>query len=227
MNNQPMVQLKNGAEVSWEEFTSWSESRQTANLVPWSFESKKARQETLVKNNSARSDRVNTSFVSSTARGVKTPKGICKSVAEAGLLNGVTANTIINWIKRGKEGFSYTSPPLLRRPSINVKKPPKNASTRRIPAKAVLTPDGRFPNVLAAANHYGVCKNIIYRRIKKDSYPDFRYDTTDQKIARAVITPMGTFANPGEAAKAYQMSAQAMRKRINSSNWVYFKYADL
>ena len=221
LNNPHMVQLVNGAEVSWEEFSSWSKNRQSANLVPLSYEVKKARHEVLIINNSARNYEVNTNFSSSTARGVKTPIGICKSVAEAGLLNGVCANTVINWIKKGKEGFSYTSPPILRKTPAHAKK-----SVRRESIKAVLTPDGRFPNVKAVADYYGIHKNGIYERIRKDSYPEFRYDPSNQSVTSSVITPKGSFASVGDAAKAYQMSAQAMRQRLNSSTWVDFKYAD-
>jgi hypothetical protein len=221
MNNHKVI-LKNGSEVTWEEFSSWSEHKQSANLVPISIESQQARHEKVTSRNSARNCEVSISKANSTFRAVKTPKGRCKSVAEAGLLNGVCANTIINWIKRGKKGFSYVAPPLLRKTPINLKK-----SVRRESIKAVLTPDGRFPNARAVANFYGIHINGVYMRIKKDTYPEFRYDSSIKITTRSVITPKGSYASAGEAAKVYKMSAQAMRQRLNSSSWVDFCYEDL
>ena len=216
------VKLKNGSEVTWQEFSSWSEQKQNANLVTWSIESQQARHQKITSRNSARNYEVSTSKANSTFREVKTPKGRCKSVAEAGLLNGVCANTIINWIKRGKKGFSYMAPPLLRKTPTNVKKP-----VRRESIKAVLTPDGRFPNARAVAEYYGIHINGVYMRIKKDTYPEFRYDSLIKIVTRSVVTPKGSYASAGEAAKAYKMSAQSMRQRLNSSSWVDFCYSDL
>ena len=220
-----MVKLKNGTEVSWDEFSAWSVKKQNFNLSHFkrlSEGSMAKRVKTRIATNSQLANLFAPAIENGLSRKVMTPKGEFGSINEAALGYGVVCQTITNWIKKNREGFFFITPPRVRK--LNAKLTPKNISKRngRSP-RAVLTPDGKFADVHAAAKHYGVHITRIYSWIKTFKPSEFKYETTQEKI---ILTPQGEFSGVRAAAKKFGITTHAMRSRINSPTWVDFKYAD-
>lgn len=225
MKNQHMVKLKNGTEVSWDEFSTWSIKKQNFNLSHYeriSEDSIAKRVKTRIGTNSQRSNVFAPAIENGLSRKVMTPKGEYGSINEAALEYGVVCQTITNWIKKNREGFYFITPPRVRR--SKAKSTPKNISKKngRSPRK-VLTPDGKFEDVHAAAKYYGVHITRIYSWIKYFRPSEFKFESTQEQI---ILTPQGQFSGIREAAKKFGITTHAMRSRISSPTWVDFKYAD-
>jgi len=227
MNNiNHMVKLLNGSEVTWEEFSKWSIKKQNYNLShpkKGTRVSEKGREKMRESWKRLISERGEHAFSGSKqifGRKVMTPKGQCETITEASFLYGVRGNTIKEWIKTGKEGFLFLTPPRKR------KKASRQLGTigdDNKSSKAVITPVGRFPSIVAAAKYYKVDRSAINRWIKKLRSNEFKYETEQAKPPKVILTPKGMFLSVREAAKEHRISPQSMRERIKSESWVDFQ----
>jgi hypothetical protein len=160
-NSNHTIKLKNGTEVSWEEFSAWRGCRQTIALKGKSFPADFGRK---------RSDIMNKGYALGTIdktkwqRRVMTPSGEFASIKLAAEAYGVLGQTIRWWIERSqKPGFYFLDPKLNRTPrNLNV---PSKAGMKS--ARPIMTPAGAFPTMRAAAEHYGVIKDSIRNWLKK------------------------------------------------------------
>lgn len=201
-----MVTLASGKQVTWEEFSTWSSHKQRNNLKSpadyknWSSLSYYIRlansQRKSLESGKKKITR-NCGSASGMARAVITPRGEFPSVRAAAQSYGVDISTIGNWIKNTKKDhFKY-------------KFPLTEVKTRAIAGipKAIATPDGLFPSIQAAADHYGVGRQVIQTWIRTKRFGDFSYaDSTEHKTtssARSVNTPVGFFISIRAAANHY------------------------
>ena len=76
---------------------------------------------------------------------------------------GVLGQTIHWWIERSrKPGFYFLDPKYIQK-----KRPKEESKAGMKSAKPLMTPDGVFPTMRAAAEHYGVIKDSIRNWLKK------------------------------------------------------------
>ena len=225
--NNHMVVLKNGKKVTWDEFSTWSVKKQNFNMYHYtklSDESIAKRTTTRVATNSKNGSLIGSTIENRSSRRVMTPRGECSSINDAALLYGVVCQTITNWIKKGREGFAFITPARTRKNKARVKLAAKAVSRRngRVP-RVVLTPEGRFSDVKAAAEHYGMHPTRIYSWIKRFKPDEFKFE---DKLDRVIITPRGTFIGVRAAAEEFGITTHSMRSRISSETWVDFRYAN-
>lgn len=166
-NKKGMVNLANGRQVSWEEFSTWNGSRQTMALkgkrLPEEFGKKRSQ---IMNRGYAQGTIDKTRF----QRRVMTPLGEFASIKLASEAYGVHGQTIHWWIERSqKPGFHFLDPMQTKTTkNLNV---PRQSGMKS--AKPLMTPDGQFPTMRAAAEHYGVIKDSIRNWLKKK--PDLFY----------------------------------------------------
>lgn len=225
--NNHIVELKNGKKVTWDEFSTWSTKKQNFNTHHYgrlSEESIAKRTATKVATNTKNSSLLGSTIENRLSRRVMTPKGECDSINDAALLYGVVCQTISNWIRKGREGFAFITPARPRKKTIKAESVTKVVAKQngRAPM-AVLTPKGRFPNVNAAAEHYGVHPTRIYSWIKCFKPDEFKFEPNLDKV---IVTPRGTFVGVRAAAEEFGITTHAMRSRISSPTWVEFRYAN-
>jgi len=203
-----MVTLANGKQVSWEEFSTWSSHKQRNNLKsPADYKNWSSLDYYIQLANSQRKSissgkkkiTRNCGAASGMARAVITPHGEFPSVRAAALSYGVNISTIGNWIKNTKKDlFKY-------------KFVLTEVTARAISGipKAIDTPEGLFPSIQAAADHYGVGRQVIQTWIRSKRFGDFSYaDSTQHKTtssARPVNTPDGYFISIRAAANHYDV----------------------
>ncbi len=201
-----MVTLANGKQVSWEEFSTWSSHKQRNNLKsPADYKNWSSVDYYIQLANSQRKSLAsgkkkitrNCGAASGKARAVITPRGEFPTVRAAALNYGVNISTIGNWIKNTKKDhFKY-------------KFPLTELTTRTIAGipKSVSTPEGHFRSIQAAADHYGVGRQVIQTWIRNKRFGDFAYTGSTQHIttssARSVNTPDGFFISIRAAANHY------------------------
>ena len=160
-DNNHIVTLRNGSKVSWEEFSTWNGSRQTMALkgkrLPEEFGKK-------------RSQIMNRGYAQGTIdktrwqRRVMTPLGEFASIKLASEAYGVRGQTIHWWIERSrKPGFHFLDP-MLTKTARNLNIPSQSGMKS---ARPVMTPDGEFPTMRAAAEHYGVIRESIRNWLKR------------------------------------------------------------
>ena len=111
------VTLANGKKVDWDEFSTWSAIKQTRNLNP-SNKGTKYSEESKMKIRQARQNELLNGTgqffkggKNPNARKVSTPNGVFETIKEAGIFYNVSRSKISEWIKKGKEGFLFASPP--------------------------------------------------------------------------------------------------------------------
>lgn len=160
-NSNHMIKLSNSTEVTWEEFSRWNGSRQTMALkgkrLPADFGKK-------------RSEIMNRGYAQGTIdkskwqRRVMTPLGEFASIKLAAEAYGVLGQTIHWWIERSqKPGFYFLDPKLPK----TVRNLNAHSQAGMKSAKPIMTPDGEFPTMRAAAEHYGVIKDSIRNWTKR------------------------------------------------------------
>jgi len=233
-NNNQTVTLRNGTQVLWEEFSKWGVSKQNFNIYnPRDCATEEVRQgmaAQVKKRNSERNNSTTPLINNNQNRNVMTPKGKCESIKEAAWLYGVNGATIRDWIKKEKEGFLFLSPPLVKKRPI---KAGGISGSRNPSSKAVITPDGEFQTLKAAAKHYGVGYQVIVKWVTKSKPTQFKFSIASDvnklkkgSKGRAVLTPKGMFFGINAAAEKFGITHSSMRHRILSNNWIDFRYAD-
>ena len=160
INGNHVINLRNGSEVTWDEFSRWNGSRQTMALkgkkLPADFGSKRAK---IMRDGYASGKIDKTKF----QRRVMTPLGEFASIKLAAEAYGVLGQTIHWWIERSrKPGFYFLDPKYIQK-----KRPKEESKAGMKSAKPLMTPDGVFPTMRAAAEHYGVIKDSIRNWLKK------------------------------------------------------------
>jgi len=212
-----MVTLVNGNQVPWDEFSTWSSHKQRSNLKsPSDFKNWSSLEYYISIANSQRKSiesgkkKITRNFGSASgkARAVLTPLGEFPSVRAAALSYGVDISTMGNWIKNTKKDhFKY-------------KFPLTEAQTRAIAGipKAICTPDGIFPTIQSAADHYGVGRQVIKTWIRSKRFGNFSYaepsETITTSSARPVNTPDRRFISLRSAADHYNVQTGTICKWI-------------
>lgn len=97
--------------------------------------------------------------------------------------------------------------------------------------RAIMTPDGEFPSMKAAAEHYGVSPSAVTRW--KNTYPDLYYSVGQHKEyankgkpspnkGRPLVTPGGVFQTVLDAMAFYNMSRTGIKQRMKSKPEEYY-----
>jgi len=174
-----MIKLANGKEVSLEDFTSWSFIKQDRNINPVNI-GYVHRQESIEKLKGVYMERVkagNTCIVSGgkhiLARRVMTPQGKYETVKIGAKAYDVCPQTLSKWIKMKKEGFFFIDPLRDRKPDQR-KGGASGAKNGR--SKSVITPEGQFPSIRAAALHYKLHEGTMAIRLRSENWPEFYYE---------------------------------------------------
>ena len=229
------VTLANGKKVDWDEFSKWSAVKQNNCINP----ANKGRKFNDEFKENARKSIKNQIFNGTrkiikggehrNARKVSTPNGVFDSIKEAGLFYNVRGSTIRDWIKKGKSGFVFSSPPLVR--CSPTKKGGLSGSSNGS-ARAVITPSGRFGTVKEAISFLGVTAGMLNYKIKSSSNGEYRYEI--EKVfkvginpnSKRIMTPYGEFNSIASAAKHFGITVQAMRYRSQSLRMPEFYILD-
>ena len=129
-------------------------------------------------------------------------------------------STIRDWIKNGKDGFIFSSPPPVR--SAPTKKGGLSGSNNGS-ARAVITPYGRFDTVKEAASFLEITAGMLSHLIKRSSNGEFRYESESKGFkvgidpnSKRIMTPSGEFDTIASAAKHFGISLEGMRYRAKS-----------
>jgi hypothetical protein len=220
------VTLANGKKVDWDEFSKWSANKQTLSITPPN-KGRKFNEEFKEKIRQARKNemlngtrKIIKGGEHPHSRIVSTPNGMFETIKEAGVFYKVRGSTIRNWIKNGKEGFAFSSPPPVR--SAPTKKGGLSGSSNRS-ARAVITPRGRFGTVKEATSFLGITAGMLSHLIKRSSNGEFRYESESKGFkvginpnSQRIMTPSGEFDTIASAAKHFGISLEGMRYRAKS-----------
>ena len=170
------VTLRNGKQVLWDEFVTWSSRKQGTNLPsnnpidqrkskPWSL-STSLLHSSFLKASYATNREVtrNIGAANGSAKTVATPAGLFPSRISAAKHYGVSSKKMYGWIKSDLMPDFYYLEKL--DPAIN-----------NVGSKSVSTPAGNFDSLGAAARYYQVTPLAIKNWIKKQPDSGFRYHT--------------------------------------------------
>ena len=170
-NNNVIISLADGRQVSWEEFSSWSAHKQRMGLNPhaknmvWGVDhSNKMRQ--IVKESYEKGTRkINWNFggKNGMAKAVMTPAGKFSSLKEARDHYGVSTKRLRDWMHKTRCTEFY----FLETTTGDTGKGSK--------AKVVITPDGKFDSINAAARRYSVGARTIKTWIRTTRKNEFSY----------------------------------------------------
>ena len=220
------VTLANGKKVEWDEFCQWSAVKQHQSLNPsnkgrkFSAEFKENVRQSIKNQILNGTRKIIKGGVHRNARKVSTPNGVFETLKEAGIFYKVRGSTIRAWIKNGKEGFAFSSPPPVR--SAPIKKGGLSGSSNGS-ARAVITPHGRFGTVKEAISFLGITAEMLYSKIMNSSNGEFRYESESKGFkvginpnSQRIMTPSGEFDTIASAAKHFGITAQSMRYRAKS-----------
>lgn len=233
-DNNHTVKLRNGAEVSWEEFSSWSLIKQRSNLenlaanVIRSDETIQRYKELRIKKNSEGKNWALSGGRQSHARMVRTPKGVCQTITEAARLYSIDGGTMRSWINNGKLGFSFLTP--AKTSTLSKSKKGGVAGDANPSSRSVITPKGRFPTLTGAAKAFGVSKDVMSGWIRKSKADEFKFEHAGNNHAvqkKVIVTPAGSFTSTREAGNYFGISAEAMRGRLKSKTWIDFRYEEM
>jgi hypothetical protein len=230
------VTLSNGKKVDWDEFSTWSAIKQNFCINPPN-KGRKFNEEFKEKIRQARKNemlngtrKIIKGGEHPHSRIVSTPNGVFETIKEAGIFYKVRGSTIMNWIKNGKEGFAFSSPPPVR--SAPIKKGGLSGSSNGS-ARAVITPHGRFGTVKEAISFLGITAEMFYSKIMNSSNGEFRYESESKGFkvginpnSQRIMTPSGEFDTIASAAKHFGITAQSMRYRAKSIHQPEFYILD-
>lgn len=167
------VTLANNKQVDWEEFMHWSQHRQRMSLMPhtyqvtWGEEHCHKMREIVKSSYTNGTRRINWNYgeKNGRSRAVVTPEGKFPSITAAALHYEVSGTAIKNWINDpGNEKFAFAE-------NLNV----DELAKRSCAAKPVMTPDGKFRSIQAAADHYEVGVRTIKTWIRGMRSSEFYY----------------------------------------------------
>ena len=228
------VTLANGNKVDWDEFSSWSAYKQNQNINP-SYKGRKCSEESKMKIRQARqNEQLNgtAQFCKGGqhpfARKVSTPNGVFETLKEAGIFYKVRGSKVREWIKKGKDGFLFSSP-------LKVRNEPKKkgglSGSNHSSARAVITPRGRFGTAKEAAFCLGISLVELRKTIKQSSNGEYRYEIESRAIrvnpnSIRIMTPAGEFESITAAAIHFGISFESMRNRAMSEHMPEFYILD-
>ncbi|WP_146178950.1 hypothetical protein [Limnohabitans sp. Jir61] len=164
------VTLANGKKVEWDEFSKWSYKKQHTSLFPsnkgkvFSDEVRKRMSEGILKHRRNGIFKAPHGGEHAMARRVQTPAGVFETLKAAGEHYGVNGRYIRNWIRDGKVGFDFLSPPLNRK---------STAAKSSRNAKKVATPNGVFKSISACMDFYQLSRAEIMNRVKSSEFPEY------------------------------------------------------
>lgn len=171
---EDVLKLPNGKEVTWDEFSKWSDNKQRCNLENKNIGSKRTEVQKLNIKNSRISAIQQGRVVAakgaddSCSRKVITPLGIFGSVGLAAIAHNTTRQTMQRWLKDIRNVGIY----------MYADKNHENKRTLRPPrirGRAVCTPSGQFSSVLEAGNALGIHGGKMNRLLKDRSNKDYYY----------------------------------------------------
>ena len=218
------VTLANGNKVDWDEFSSWSACKQNQSINP-SYKGKKCSEELKMKNREARQNELlngTAQFCKGGqhpyARKVSTPNGVFETLKEAGIFYKVSGSKVREWIKKGNDGFLFSSPPIVRN---EPKKKGGLSGSNHSSARAVITPSGRFGTAKEAAFFLGISVDKLRKIIKQSSNGEYRYESESPAInlnpnSIRIMTPAGEFKSITSAAIHFGVSFASMRNKAMS-----------
>ncbi len=220
------VTLANGKKVSWEDFSTWSSHRQTMSIAPPN-KGRKFGEEFGEKISFIRREGFKNGKYShvrgsdhANSRRVKTPEGEFATLKDAGIYYSVRGSTIRDWIKKGKSGFSFLSPPVVRNAP---KKKGGVSGALNNSSRPVITPYGIFCSIKDAAEKIGISTGAVAYRIKQSKNGEYRYASLSANrrsgvspSKKKIITPEGIFESIADAARHYGITSEGIRYRIKS-----------
>lgn len=215
-NDNKMVTLANGSQVPWDEFSAWHSKKQVVNLNPpnkgkkFSLESclKAANsQREYYRNGDRRPRRCGAANKSS--RAVVTFLGHFPSIKSACVAHNITKRELMKLMKLDPIK-AYFVDPVYKNPS-------------RSKPRAVKTPEGIFPSLKLAANHFGVSYQTINTWISGSGRHAGQFSYADAKScpalvfnAKPVMTPKGKFDSLKAAATVFNVHSSRISKLAKS-----------
>lgn len=215
-----MVSLANGKQVPWNEFSNWTSKKQNNAMNPPAKGNRMSLEKCIEISKNQRSFYSNgdprprrTGKANMSSKSVMTPNGEFESINAVASHYAVSREEVCKWIKKTKPTEFYFSIPTENTTQISKQR------------RAVLTPQGRFPTMSAAAAHFGVDYQTVKAWINgKGRYAgEFRYcesNGTDIKCSntKKVMTPLGSFDSLKTASailgvEAYKLSRWVKRKK--------------
>jgi transposase len=210
-----MVSLANGQQVPWDEFSSWTASKQSASQrnLRENFDWRLKYSQKLSAIHHKKHEMGQANLVSSrgkdnaSSRAVITPDGKFETLKTAAMHYGISTPTLSKWIRDDRYvGFKF------------VEEKPKYSLTKPV---VVNTPNGQFKSKAAAARHFGVTVGVIktwLSNVDGFSYADdFIQNESAFSTSKAVMTPDGHFKSISEAAKFYKVQANTISIWIRKS----------
>ena len=173
MSDLHKVTLRNGTEVSWDDFARWSSHRQRMALDPptyhvsWEPEHCEKMSQIVKKSYEEGTRKLNWHFGARNgqSRAVVTPAGEFGSITEAARHYHVRGEMLRMWIRDpNKPDFRFAA-----------EEDPEKRARLRPGLRPVRTPDGVFPSINAAARHYGVGQRTIKTWIRGMRATEFSY----------------------------------------------------
>ena len=130
----------------------------------------------------------------------------------------VSGSKVREWIKKGKDGFLFSSPPIVRN---EPKKKGGFSGSNHSSARAVITPSGRFGTAKEAAFFLGISVDKLRKIIKQSSNGEYRYESESRTIrvnpnSIRIMTPAGEFDSINSAALHFGVSFESMRNKAMS-----------
>ena len=164
------VTLANGKKVDWDEFSKWNAQKQHSNLSPpnkgkvFSEEVRKRMSVGITKHRRNGIFKAPQGGEHAMSRRVQTPAGVFETLKAAGEHYGVNGRYIRNWIRDGKIGFEFLTPPLNRK---------STAAKSSHNSKKVVTPNGIFKSISACMKHHQLTRIEIMKKIKSSEFPEY------------------------------------------------------
>jgi hypothetical protein len=220
------VTLANGKKVPWDEFSTWSIFKQTGSLFPavkngtikgkrkvsreWNLE-RSLSTSLALKTSFSKIRKITRNFGSTngSSKAVVTPMGEFPSRVSAAKHYGVRSRKMYDWIQ------SENYPDFYYREH-------SNALPQTLGSKSVITPDGNFSSLEAAARHYKVTTRTIKNWIKNKPESCIRYATDSPNnnlnpSAKPLMTSAGQFSSLKMASDHFGVQEATIKKWITKS----------
>ncbi len=232
------VTLANGKKVDWDEFSTWSNSKQLRSIRPPNAGKigakgvgKKISETRRLNAANGHQHRILRDGDHVSSKSILTPAGEFSSLKKAAEHYSVGGQTLRSWIKKGVVGFAY----LNSLEDKNEKKTrQKGAFGKNNPSsQTVVTPDFIFESKRQAQISLGISRNALDKLIQNSDQSGFhliKNNTTEvtasNNVKMVVSTPDGEFCSVKDAANYYEISPSAMRHRLVSPFLTDFFYLD-
>ena len=241
-----MVKLANGKEVSWDEFSKWSERKQYMNIVNPNL-GKKHSDDVRRKMSEIKKEKIANGELTfkkgddhPMSHPVSTPKGLFGSRQSAAQAYGVSLKRFSGWIKNPRfKGFKFVDDSF--KDSLPEQKKREGSEVHN--ARAVVTPLGRFDTVKSACEALEITLGTFYERLRDERYKSLYYYADGNGIgtasanyiglkggsngsARSVMTPIGEFSTIKEAYTALKIDMTTLYKRLKDEKYENYYYSD-